>query len=266
MGRFGNKVIWITGASSGIGEAVAYRMAKDGARIIITARNKESLESVAGKCESLGAPEVRIIPYDLSDMGGLEELADIAWREFGRIDILFNNAGISQRSTTTDTSIAVIRKIMDLDFMAPVTLTKCLLPRMISQGGGHIAVTTSINGRFGFPLRCAYSSAKHALYGFFETVRAEYHDTGIFVTIVCPGRVRTNISMNAVDSNGKPHGKMDSGQADGISSQKAAEKIANALYRRKAEVLVGGKELLMVYIKRFFPRLCDFLSRKVTPM
>lgn len=265
MGKFNNKTVWITGASSGIGEAVAYRLAQEGARLILTSRTREALESVAGKCKLSGAPEVRILPYDLSDTGNLDNLADTAWQMFGRIDILFNNAGISQRSLTTETDVSVIHKIMDINFMAPVILTKRILPRMIGQGGGNIAVTSSINGLFGFPLRCAYSSSKHALYGFFETVRAEYHDTGIRVTIVCPGRVRTNISMNAIDANGLPHGKMDSGQAGGISPQKAADKIVNAIYRGKPEVLVGGKELIMVYIKRLFPRLCDLLSRKVSP-
>ena len=160
----------------------------------------------------------------------------------------------------------VIRKVMDIDYYAPVILTKNILPRMIERGGGQLVVTTSIAGRFGFPLRCAYSSAKHALYGFFETVQAETYDQNIRVTIVCPGRVQTNISKYALEKDGKQHGKMDAGQAGGVTPQQAADKIVKAVYKKKREVLVGRKELLMVYIKRFFPGLCAKIARSINPM
>jgi short-subunit dehydrogenase len=137
---------------------------------------------------------------------------------------------------------------------------------MVSAGGGKIAVTTSIAGKFGFPLRCGYSSSKFALYGFFETLQAEYYNAGIKVTIVCPGRVNTNISRYALDKGGKPHGVMDPGQAGGMSPEKAAQIITRAIATGKREVLVGRKELLMVYIKRFFPALCSSLARKIKPM
>lgn len=160
----------------------------------------------------------------------------------------------------------IVRKIMEIDFFAPVTIGKAVLPLMLAAGGGHIAVTTSIAGRFGFPLRCAYSSAKHALYGFFETLRAEYGDKGIRVTLVCPGRVHTNISMNALDKDGHRHGTMDPGQAGGLNADKAARTIVRAIDRGRREVLVGRKELLMVYIKRFFPNLCARMSSKLNPV
>ena len=179
---------------------------------------------------------------------------------------MYNNAGISQRTNTIDTEMSMIHKIMDVDYFAPVMITKALLPKMLEAGGGQFVVTTSIAGRFGFPLRCAYSSAKHALYGFFETVHAEYYDKNIRVTIVCPGRVQTNISFYALDKGGKQHGKMDAGQANGITPQKAADKIVNAIYRKKREVLVGSTELLMAHIKSLFPGLCARLARKVKSM
>ncbi len=263
MIEFHNKVVWITGASSGIGEASAYRFAQAGATLILTARQAGQLTSIAEKCKTLGAPRVQTLPFDLARLDQLHGLADQAWEAFGRIDIFFSNAGISQRGTTVDTDLSVIRRVMDLDYYAPVILTKTLLPRMIAQGGGQLAVTTSIAGRFGFPMRCAYSSAKHALYGFFETIQAENHKDNIHVTIVCPGRVQTNISLHALESDGREHGQMDAGQAGGISSQKAAETIVKAIYRRKLEVLVGGKELLMVHIKRFLPNLCATLARNL---
>ena len=266
MPKFSNQVVWITGASSGIGEATAYRFAQEGARLIVTALEADLLKQVVARCKSLGAPDAVALPFDLSQLDGLPALAEQAWQAFGRIDIFYNNAGISQRGTTVETDMKVIRKVMDIDFYAPVILTKSVLPRMIAQGGGQLAVTTSIAGCFGFPMRCAYSSAKHALYGFFETVQAENYKDNIRVTIVCPGRVRTNISLHALEKDGRQHGKMDAGQAGGISPEKAARKIVRAIYHRRREVLIGSTELTMAYIKRFFPGLCARLARKVKSM
>ena len=144
-------------------------------------------------------------------------------------------------------------------------MAKEVLSRMVARGGGHIAVTTSIAGRFGFPLRCGYSSSKFALYGFFETLQAEYYDKGIRVTLVCPGRVRTNISFYALDKGGERHGRLDPGQEGGITPEKAAGKIVKAIRHGRREILVGGKELVMVWIKRLFPGLCARLSRRIRP-
>ncbi|MBP5536263.1 MAG: SDR family oxidoreductase [Bacteroidales bacterium] len=266
MKKFENKTVWITGASSGIGEATAYRFAQEGARLILTALEADLLDEVAKKCKKLGSPNVAVMPFDLSQTDGVEALAIGAWAAFGHIDILYNNAGISQRGTTVETEMKVIRKVMDIDFYAPVIITKTILPLMLERGGGQLVVTTSIAGRFGFPMRCAYTSAKHALYGFFETVQAEYYDKGIRVTIVCPGRVATNISVSALEKDGTRHGKMDAGQANGLDVSKAADKIVKAVYRKRREVLVGRKELLMVQIKRFFPGLCARIARRIQPM
>lgn len=258
--------VWITGASSGIGEACACRYAAEGARLVLTSSSAERLEKVAVKCRELGASAVTVLPYDLSATGDIDVLVEKAWSISGRIDIVMLNAGISQRTTIEDTSMDMVRRIMEINYFAPVAIAKALLPKMVEAGGGKIAVTTSIAGRFGFPLRCGYSSSKFALYGFFETLQAEYYSSGIRVTLVCPGRVNTNISIYALDKGGKPHGVMDPGQADGMSSEKAARIITRAIAKGRREVLVGRKELLMVYIKRFFPGLCACLARKIKPM
>jgi short-subunit dehydrogenase len=176
------------------------------------------------------------------------------------------NAGVSQRTNVEDTSMEMVRKIMEVNYFAPVAIAKAILPRMVERGGGKIAVTTSIAGRFGFPLRCGYSSSKFALYGFFETLQAEYYNAGIGVTIVCPGRVQTNISLYALDKGGKPHGVLDPGQKGGMSAERAAQIIVRAIAKGRREVLVGRKELLMVHIKRFLPGLCATLARKIKPM
>ncbi len=264
--RFADKIVWITGASSGIGEATAYRMAMEGASLVLTSRNESALEKVREKCLADGATDAKVLSADLSNLENLAQVSERAWSLFGKIDIFFCNAGISQRSNTIDSQMDVIDKVMDVNYFAPVTITKTILPKMIANGGGQIAVTTSIAGKFGFPLRCAYSSSKFALYGFFETVQAECYKDNIRVTFVCPGRVQTNISLYALEKDGTPHGKMDAGQAGGITSEKAARKIVNAIYRKKREVLVGGKELIMVHIKRWFPGLAARIARNIKAM
>lgn len=258
--------VWITGASSGIGEACACLYAAQGARLILTSSSAQRLEKVADKCRAAGAAQIVVLPFDFSSTEGVAELTQKAWEQFDGIDIAMLNAGISQRTTVEDTSMEMVRKIMEINFFAPVAIAKELLPKMVARGGGNIAVTTSIAGRFGFPLRCGYSSSKFALYGFFETLQAEYHKAGIKVTIVCPGRVCTNISMYALDKGGKPHGELDPGQKNGMSADDAARIIVRAIAKGKREVLVGRTELLMVYIKRFFPGLCARLSRRINPM
>lgn len=258
--------VWITGASSGIGAACACRYAAQGARLVLTSSSQERLEGVAAQCRAQGAAEVVVLPFDFRDLNGVEALACRAWEAFGGLDIVFLNAGVSQRTTVEDTSLEMVREMMEINYFAPVAIAKALLAPMVARGGGHIAVTTSIAGRFGFPLRCGYSSSKFALYGFFETLQAEYYDRGIRVTLVCPGRVRTNISFYALDKGGQRHGKMDPGQGGGMPPEDAARIIVRAISRSRREVLVGRKELLMVYIKRFFPGLCARLARRIKPV
>ncbi len=260
------QTVWITGASSGIGQACAYRYARLGCRLVLTATSRPTLELTADKCRQLGAADIRILPYDLGEPDGIRLLVHEAWDAFGGIDILYCNAGISQRTSIEDTPMTVVRKIMEVNYFAPAAMAQAILPLMVSNGGGRIAVTSSIAGKFGFPLRCAYSSSKFALYGFFETLRAENSGKNISVTIVCPGRVRTSISLNALDKGGVRHGVMDPGQDGGLSADKAARRIVRAIRRRKNEVLVGRGELLMVHIKRFFPNLCARLAARIKPM
>lgn len=265
MVRFDHQIVWITGASSGIGQACAYLFAESGAKLILTASKEDKLKATQQKCIELGA-DCRMLTCDLSQIERIPDLVKDALACFGKIDILFNNAGISQRSLTADTVFEVDRKIMEVNFFAPVLITKTVLPEMLKNGGGTIAVTSSIAGKFGFPQRSAYSASKHAVYGFFETLHAEYYAKNIRVVMVCPGFVNTNISVNALEKDGTRHGKLDPGQAGGISAEKAAKVIVKAIYKRKPEVLVGGKEMIMVYFKRFFPSLSRLIARKINPV
>ena len=256
--------VWITGASSGIGEETAVEFARRGASLVLSGRRMSELERVAGRCSEAGAAATCILAFDLADTEVLEEMAARAWDAFQGLDIFFCNAGISQRCDTDEADISLIRKVMEVDFFSPVILTKAVLSRMLSSGrGGTLACTSSIAGLLGSRQRCAYSSAKGAIQRFYETIAAEYHDRGIRTTVIIPGRVRTNISFSALEAGGKAHGVLDSGQEKGISASKAGRIIAKAIIRGKREKLVGGIELVAAYAKRFIPALSAFISRKV---
>lgn len=260
---YDGKVIWITGASSGIGEALAMQLSQWNTRLILSARRRDELERVKIGLNKKNE-DVLILPLDLSDPSSLEVKAGEALTFFGRIDILINNGGISQRALALETAIMTDRQIMEINYFSGVILTKSVLPSMISNGFGHIAAVSSVTGRFGFPLRSAYSASKHALYGFYESLGAEYWDQGIRTTVVCPGRVQTNISLGALGPEGVACNVMDEGQKNGITSARCAGDILNGIRKNKREILTGGKEILMIYIKRFLPWLSYRLARKVS--
>jgi len=262
--NFKNKVVWITGASSGIGEALTYEFADQGAKLIISSNQQKELDRVKEKCEQIGA-ECYIQFLDVTDIDKMQSITDSLIEKFGSIDVLVNNAGISQRSLVTETPLEVDRKIMEIDYFGTIALTKTVLPYMIKNGGGYIAATSSISGKFGFPLRSAYAAAKHALHGFFETLRSEVYADNIKILIAFPGRIKTDISLHALTKDGTAHGKMDEGQNRGITAEKCAKQYVNAIRKDKKEVLIGASELLMVYIHKFFPKLFYKLARKINP-
>jgi dehydrogenase/reductase SDR family protein 7B len=263
--KFKNKVVWITGASSGIGEALAYEFTREGARTILSSNELEELEGVKKRCDEMGG-ESFVLFLDLLDSASLEKAVETAIEHFGRIDVLINNGGISHRSMVHETDVAFDRKIMEIDFFSYIILTKSILPHMLERGGGQIAATSSLSGLFGFPLRSAYAAAKHAVKGYFETIGIELRDQNIFVTIAYPGRIRTNISLHALTKDGKPQGTMDKGLAGGMPVEKCARIYMDAIYRKKRQVLIGRKELLMAYIRRFFPWLFWRLVGRVSPV
>lgn len=246
------KTVWITGASSGIGEAMALLASKRGAKVILTARREAELQRVKNLCAhpSLSA----VLPLDLLKLGDPADALQQAERFFGPIDVLVNNAGISQRGTVLDTSMDVYRQIFELDFFSTVALTKAVLPGMVKRGGGHVVVVSSVVGYISSPLRSGYAAAKHALHGFYEAAQAELWRQNVQFTLACPGYVKTNVSLNAITGSGGTHGKMDAGQEKGISAETCAEAIWRAVERNQDEVLVG-KESLVVYLKRFLPGL-----------
>lgn len=260
--QLGNKLVWITGASSGIGEQLAYECIKKGAKVILSARNIQNLTKVKHQCDNMGG-ECHMYPIDLSDIEQVENTADEVITRFGTIDLLINNGGVSQRSLVTETIYEVERKIMETNFFGTVALTRKVLPQMVKNGGGHIAVTSSITGKFGYKLRSSYAASKHALHGYFDSLRLELTDRNIHITIVCPGRINTGISKVALAKDGSVHGKLDEGQEKGMPVGKCSEKYIRAIERNKREVLIGGKELLLVHIKNYLPFLFYKIARRI---
>jgi dehydrogenase/reductase SDR family member 7B len=263
--KFTGKNIWITGASSGIGEAVALEISKHKANLILSGRNVPALNEVADQCNKNGS-STQIISFDLADEKSVLESANKVLSQKIKIDALYHFGGISQRSFVSETPLEVDRKIFEVNFFGTVALTKAILPWMIKNGGGQIAVTSSIVGKFGFPFRSAYSASKHALHGYFESLRSENVQNNIRVSVIIPGRIKTNVSLNALNKNGNPHGQMDEGLNKGKSAGRAARKICHNLQNERKEILVGGAELMMVYIRRFFPRLYYYMALKVKPL
>ena len=259
-----NKVVWITGASSGIGEHLAYEASRHGAKLILSARNKEKLDSVCAQCKKNDANCI-VIPLDLGNEKEIQLIGEKISNELGPVDYLINNGGVSQRSQILETSAEVERKIMEINFFGTTNLTKSVLPGMVKKGAGHIVVVSSITGKFGFPLRSVYAASKHALHGYFETLRAELSNKGIKVTMILPGRVKTNISFNAITKDGNHHGQMDPGQEKGISPEICAKKIWKAVKKNKKEILIGKKEVLMVYIRKFLPGIFYRIVNRIKP-
>lgn len=262
MKNFKGKTAWITGASSGIGEALVYEFIKRGAVVIASSNEARELERVRNNCGEL-AGNVSCVAFDLSDTSGIKSLVDEQLRKSGRVDYLLNIGGISQRATIEETPLWLDRKIMEINYFGTIALTKAILPYMIEQKSGHVLATSSISGRFGFPLRSAYSASKQALHGFFETLHIENQKNNIKASVIIPGRVRTNISFRALDAQGKENGRMDEGLAKGISPGKAAETIIRGIIRNKREILVGGSELIMLHIRRYLPFLFFRLAGKI---
>jgi short-subunit dehydrogenase len=258
MTQLAEKVIWITGASSGIGEALAVQASRQGAKLILSSRRAHELERVRNAC---AAPQnVAVLPLDLTnfDAAAAARGAEVF---FGPVDVLVNNAGWSQRSLTVDTELATYRRLMELDFFAPVALTRALLPGMVARSRGHVVMVGSVVSRFGAPLRSGYAAAKHALAGFTEAARAELWRNGIKFTLVCPGFVKTQVSVNALTGAGGTYGKMDHGQAKGMPAEACAEKIWRAVARDVEETFIGA-EANFIHLKRFFPGLFSYVLKR----
>lgn len=259
--NYRNKVVWITGASSGIGEALTYAFAQEGARLVISARRASELERVRQACPV--PDQILVLPLDVTAFDSFAGAFQQILHHFGTLDVLVNNAGVSQRSKVAETSLAVDQQLMDVNFMGPVALTKAVLPHFLDRGTGQFIVISSVTGKIGIPYRSAYCASKHALQGFYEALRAEVHNAGIHITIVCPGYVATEVSLNALKGDGSKHSVMDTNTAEGISAKALAQRILWAGRKKKAEVYFGKKELAGIYLMRFAPSIARRIARNV---
>jgi short-subunit dehydrogenase len=256
---FQNKIVWITGASSGIGEALAVAWSREGARVILSARNAQELERVRQSCAN---PDKHVVkPLDLTNSEAIKKTADEVLKEFDHVDIVVHSGGVSQRSLAAETDLATDRQIMELNYFGTIALTKALLPSMLARGEGHIVPISSVIGYVGVPLRSAYAASKHALHGFFNALRAETHKRGIKVTIVCPGYVRTKVSENALRGDGTPHGKLDDTHRKAMLPEETTSKILSGVAKGKEEVHVGGTEIYAIDLQRFLPRVMKRVLR-----
>lgn len=260
--RFSEKTVWITGASSGLGAALAKAFSAHGARLVLSARNREALEETARACGQ-GEGRVHIIPFDIRDMDAVKEKAAQVEARQGSVDILVNNAGVTQRGRAAETITSVDRAILETNLLGPIALTKAVLPGMIQNGSGHVVVTSSVLGKFAIPEGSAYSASKHGLHGFFDSLRAEVARYNIQVTLVCPGYIRTDITLRALRPEGTPHGKLEAGQARGLSPERCAEKMLEGILRGREELVIAGpRERLALALKRIAPRLLSYIMKK----
>jgi len=257
---YNGKTIWITGASSGIGEALAYALSKAGATLVISARRASELERVKAACTH---PEkVEIITIDLSSQESVKEAIHACLSRHVRIDLLFNNGGISQRAEALSTDLGIVRRVMEINFFSNIAISQAIALHMKEHGGGHIVVTSSLMGKWGFYLRSAYAAAKHALHGYYDSMRMEVEQYGIKITLLTPGFIASEISKHALNDKGESTGEMDNNQAQGMSTAQCAQEILTGVAAGKTEFGIGGKELLGLKLRRFLPALFEKILRK----
>ena len=256
--NFAGQVIWITGASSGIGEATARAFAAAGGQLVLSSRRPAELERVRQSCAR--PVEHHVVPLDLARAETFPAVVAEVLRRCGRVDVLVNNGGVSQRAFAVDTIPAVERALMEVDYFGPVALTKAVLPAMLARRSGHVVIVSSVMGYIGTPGRSSYAAAKHALHGYFDSLRAEVWRQGLKVTLVCPGYVRTAVGANALGPQGETRPDAD---PRGISADRCARALVRGVARGRAEVYVGGWEVAGIYLQRLVPWLLRRIVRRM---
>ncbi|MBI2279886.1 MAG: SDR family oxidoreductase [Bacteroidetes bacterium] len=258
-----NKVVWITGASSGIGEALSYAFAKEGCKLVISARRESELQRVKTST-NLTDDSILILPLDLENHVAAPEWVSIILAKFGRIDVLVNNGGLSQKGTAMQTTTEVERKIMEINYFGNIALTKAVIPVMQKQQSGHLVVTTSILGKFGLPFHTTYAASKHALYGYYDSLRMELKPFNINVLLVAPGFINTNASINSLNADGSISNQDSPAQMNGMKTGVFAKKLISALKRNKQHIYIGNKELLAIPFKMLLPKLFYTIMDKMS--
>jgi short-subunit dehydrogenase len=259
--KLAGKNVWVIGASMGIGNALADALQKKGANLLLSSRSTDLLKALASRLEL--SPE-RVLPFDITDTGTVAETVRKAIDIMGGIDAVVFTAGVSQRSMVAQTRIGVYRDLINLNFLSIVDVTLALLPHMLARRSGHIVVLSSLAGKFGSGNRSGYCASKHALHGFFDSLRAEHRKDNIDVTLVCPGYIRTAITLRSLTGDGSPHNKVDEELLKGMPVDRCANQIIKAIEQRRREIYPGGSETLGVYLNRFFPGFFAWLVSRLT--
>lgn len=251
--NFKDKTIWITGASSGIGKAMAEALAPSGARLILSGRRVKELEALAEALLEGGAKNAKALPFDLENPSEINNAVNEFIAKWRAPDILILSGGLSQRSLVAETEMVVYRRLMEVDYFANVSITKALMPQWELNRSGQIVVISSLVGKIPTPYRSGYAAAKHALHGFYESLRAE--NPNLKINLICPGFIKTQVSVNALTGNNESLGIMDRAQAEGMPAEIFAKKALRSIQQNRALSLIGGKEVWGVHLNRFLPGL-----------
>lgn len=258
-----NKVVWITGASSGIGEATAKELATKNCKLVLSARREDELERVA-KNLNLDSKDILVLPIDLEQAAKANEWTQKIIAKFGRIDVLINNGGISQESFAMNTTREVEQKIMNINYFGNVALAKSVTKVMQQQKSGKIVVITSIIGKFGLPRLSTYAASKHALYGFYDSFRLEVQKDNLQILLVAPGFINTNVTLNAITGDGSTFNKNSPAQENGMKTAIFAKQLVKAIQSNKKHTYIGNKELLSIPFKTFLPNLFYSIMLKMS--
>ncbi|XP_021032568.1 dehydrogenase/reductase SDR family member 7B isoform X1 [Mus caroli] len=254
-----NAVVVVTGATSGLGRECAKVFHAAGAKLVLCGRNVKALEELSRELAGSSQGQTHqpfVVTFDLADPGTIAAAAAEILQCFGYVDVLINNAGISYRGTISDTIVDVDRKVMEINYFGPVALTKALLPSMVERKQGHIVAISSIQGKISIPFRSAYSASKHATQAFFDCLRAEMEEANIKVTVISPGYIHTNLSVNAVTADGSRYGALDKNTAQGRSAAEVAQDVFDAVRKKKKDVLLTDfVPSMAVYIRTLAPGL-----------
>lgn len=258
-----NKVVWVTGASSGIGEAICYELAKYNCKVVLSARRESELERVKANMK-IDKDNVLVLPIDLEQSNQAKIWTQNIIDKFGSIDVLINNGGISQKSFADETTEEVERKVMEINYFGNVAIAKAVVPYMKKQGQGKIVVTTSILGKFGLSFHSTYAASKHALYGFYDSYRLEIKKDNISVLLVSPGFINTNVAVNSITGDGSKLNEDSPAQINGMKTNVFARKLVNAIKNNRNHIYIGKKELLSIPFKTFLPGLFYSIMLKLS--
>jgi short-subunit dehydrogenase len=251
---FKGQVIWITGASAGIGAQLAREFYQLGAKLILSARKQHKLEAVRDELSD-SEERVRILPFDLLHLDQLPAVAEKALSCYGRIDMLINNAGLAMRDYALATTLEVEQRVMTINYFAAIQLTKLVLPQMLERKSGQLVVISSPSGKIGVPRTCSYTASKHALHGFFETLRSEIAGQGVYITIIVAGIIATDITANALKGDGSPFKRHEKTYSEGLPVTVAAKRMVRVIRKKREEPFVGGPERVALWINRLSPWL-----------